>query len=110
MGYDRGDSFPFDFSFPFQMEVHLVQNRKENHGDSFPIDFFNQIDFHLVQNWEENCHHDHIPFNLKGNGILVFSVYLMNTKPKFSDADFKFFFSVALQMRKGTFTLRLFGA
>ena len=35
--------------------------------------------FHLVQNRKGNCHHNHIPFNLKGNGILVFSVY--NFKP-----------------------------
>ena len=45
MGYDRGDSFPLN-----QMEFHLVQNRKEN------------------------CHHDYIPFNVKGTGSLVFSV------------------------------------
>ena len=46
MGYDRGDSFPLDFEsngFPFGSE-----NRKEN------------------------SHHDHIPFNVKGN--IVFSV------------------------------------
>ena len=49
MGYDRGDSFPFDF------EVHLVQNRKEN------------------------CYHDHIPFDLKGNGMLVFSVHVSSS-------------------------------
>ena len=30
MGYDRGDSLPFDFLK--QMELHLVQNRKENCG------------------------------------------------------------------------------
>ena len=35
---------------------------------------FNQMEFHLVQNQMKNCCHDHIPFNLKGNGILVFSV------------------------------------
>ena len=34
----------------------------------------NQMDFHLVQNRMENYHHDHIPFNVKGNEILVFSV------------------------------------
>ena len=34
----------------------------------------NQIEFHLVQNRKESCHHDHIPFNLKGNGNKVFSV------------------------------------
>ena len=49
MGYDHDDSFPFDFEpngIPFGSE-----NRKEN------------------------CHHDHIPFNLKGNGNIVFSEY-----------------------------------
>ena len=48
MGYDLGDCFPFDFEsngFPFGSE-----NRKEK------------------------CHHDHIPFNLKGDESLVFSV------------------------------------
>ena len=35
----------------------------------------NQMEYHLVQNLKENCHHDHIPFNLKGNGIIVFSVH-----------------------------------
>ena len=51
MGYDRGDSFPFDL---------------------------NQVDFHLVQNQIENCHNDHIPFDLKGNGNIVFSASLVN--------------------------------
>ena len=27
-----------------------------------------------IQNRKENCHHDHIPFNLKGIGNIVFSV------------------------------------
>ena len=44
-------------------------------GDSFPFNFLNQIDFHLVQNRKENCNHDHIPLNLKGNGNIVFSVH-----------------------------------
>ena len=35
----------------------------------------NQMDFHLVQNRKENCHHDHIPFNVKGIWSIVFSVY-----------------------------------
>ena len=48
MGYDRGDSFPFDFR--------------------------NQMEFHLVQNRKENCHHGHIPFNVKGNGNSFLSV------------------------------------
>ena len=43
-------------------------------GDSFPSDFLNQMEFHLVQNRKENCPRDHTPFNLKGNGMLVFSV------------------------------------
>ena len=48
MGYDGGDSFPFDFEpngFPFGSKL------------------------------KGKCRHDHIPFNLKGNGILVFSVW-----------------------------------
>ena len=48
MGYDRGDNFPYDFKpngIPFGSE-----NRKEN------------------------CHHDHIPFNVKGNGNSFLSV------------------------------------
>ena len=44
-------------------------------GDSFPFDFLNHIEFHLVQNRKENCHYDHILFNLKGNGNIIFSVY-----------------------------------
>ena len=34
------------------------------------------MEFHLAQNRKENCHHDHIPFNVKGIGTIVFSVYL----------------------------------
>ena len=45
MEYDRGYSFSFG-SEPKEMGFHLVQNR------------------------EENCHQDHIPFNLKGNLFL----------------------------------------
>ena len=44
-------------------------------GDSSPFDFLNQMEFHLVENRKENCYHDHIPFNVKGNGNVVFSVY-----------------------------------
>ena len=47
-----------------QMEFHLVENRKEN--------------CHLVQSRKENCHHDYIPFNVKGNGNVVFSAYVGN--------------------------------
>ena len=59
MGYDRGDSFSFDFEpngIPFGSE-----NRKEN------------------------CHHDHIPSNVKGNGNIVFSVYWAITWRSFKD-------------------------
>ena len=35
----------------------------------------NQMEIHLVQNQQGNCHHDHIPFNLKGSGNIVFSVW-----------------------------------
>ena len=38
------------------------------------LSILNQMEIHLVQNRNENCHHDHIPINLKGYGILVFSV------------------------------------
>ena len=38
----------------------------------------NQMEFNLVQNRKENCHHDHIPFNLKGNANIVFSVYALH--------------------------------
>ena len=35
----------------------------------------NQMEFYLVQNRKENSHHNHIPFNVKGNENRVFSVY-----------------------------------
>ena len=44
------------------------------------LSILNQIDFHLAQNREENCHHDQIPFNVKGNGSIVFSVWSMVVK------------------------------
>ena len=40
----------------------------------FSFRFLNQMEFHLVQNWKGNCHHDHIPFNLNGNVDILFSV------------------------------------
>ena len=44
----------------------------------------NQMDFHLVQNRKETCHHDHIPLNLKGNENIVFSVKPMEViKPRY---------------------------
>ena len=41
--------------------------------DFLPI--LKQIEFHLVQNRQGNCHHDHIPFNVKGIGNIVLSEY-----------------------------------
>ena len=41
------------------------------------LSILNQIEFHLVQNRKENCYHDHIPFNMKGNGNIVYSVHKM---------------------------------
>ena len=42
-------------------------------GDSFPSDFKpNGIPF--GSNLKLNCHDDHIPFNMKGKGNIVFSV------------------------------------
>ena len=51
MEYDRGDSFPFDF----EPNGILIVSK------------CNQIEYYLVQNWKENCNHDEIPLNLKGN-------------------------------------------
>ena len=47
MGYDRGDSFPFDF------EPNRIPFGSKSKG---------------------NCHHDHIALNVKGNGNIVLSV------------------------------------
>ena len=38
------------------------------------LSILNHMEFHLVQIRKENCRHDHIPFYLKGNGNIVFSV------------------------------------
>ena len=40
------------------------------------LSILNQIDIHLVQNRKEICHHDHIPFNVKGNGKIFLSACL----------------------------------
>ena len=47
MGYDRGDSFPFDF------EPNEIPFGSKSKG---------------------KCYHDHIPLNVEGNGNIVFSV------------------------------------
>ena len=38
------------------------------------LSILNQIEFHLVENRKENCQQNHIPFNVKGNGNIVFSL------------------------------------
>ena len=53
MEYDRGDSFRFDF------EPNRITFGSENR--------------------KENCHHDHIPLNVKGNGNIVFSRNLIKS-------------------------------
>ena len=52
----------------------------------FLLIFWTKWNSILVQNQKENCHHDHIPFNVKGNGNIVFSVWgsIINyAKPSF---------------------------
>ena len=44
------------------------------------LSIFNQMELYLVKNRKENCHHDHIPFNLKGNGNIIFSVQLQEVE------------------------------
>ena len=36
------------------------------------LSIMNQMEFFLFQNREERCHHDHIPFDLNGNGDIFF--------------------------------------
>ena len=63
-------------------------------GDSFPLDFeTNGIPFGS-ENLKENCHHDHIPFNVKGNGNIVFSVRIGAARVLFF-----FILDVVLNMR-----------
>ena len=54
--------------------IFLSHSMGYDRGDSFPFDFLNQMEFYLVQNRKENCLHDHIPLHLKGNGNIVFPV------------------------------------
>ena len=56
------------FSFPWDMIVVTVF-----------LSILNQMEFHLVQKRKENCHRDHIPFNVIGKGNIVFSVRLVNS-------------------------------
>ena len=70
MGYYQGDSFPFSFE-----------------PNGIP-------EFHLDQNQKENCHHDYILFNVKGNGNIVFSVYRHTFFLRFSCTDIHFSFTI----------------
>ena len=57
---------------PFKLnEWDMIIDR----GDSFHFDFEPNGNLFGAENRKENCHHDHIPFNLKGNRIRVFSEY-----------------------------------
>ena len=62
--------------------------------DLFSI--LNQMEFHLVQNRKENCHHDHIPFNVKRIGNIVFAVCWSN----YYGTDFSFLRSYPISLRK----------
>ena len=49
------------------------------------LSILNQMQYHLVQNLKENYRHDHTPFNVKGNGNIVFSVYfILSSKAQIS--------------------------
>ena len=40
------------------------------------LSILNQMEFYLAKNRKENCHYDHIPFNVKGNGNIILSAYV----------------------------------
>ena len=45
----------------------------------FGISILYQMELHLIQNRKENCHHDHIPFNVKGNIVSSVQTQLIIT-------------------------------
>ena len=49
MGYDRGDSFPFDF------EPNGIPFGSKCKGKLFPFNFLNQLKIHLVQKIEREA-------------------------------------------------------
>ena len=53
-------------SFPIEWDMIVVR---------VFLSILDQMGFHLVKNRKENRHHDHIPFNVKENGNIVFSVH-----------------------------------
>jgi len=53
------------------------------------LSILNQTEFHLVQNRKVNCHDEYILFNVKGNGNIVFSVWIrVGTKYCYRGNDF----------------------
>ena len=46
------------------------------------LSILSQMEVYLVQNWKENCHHDHIPFNVNRIGNIVFSVQQKSCRAK----------------------------
>ena len=46
--------------FQFLSKLNGIRSRWQ-----FFISILNQMNFYLAYNWKENCHHNHIPFNLK---------------------------------------------
>ena len=63
------------------------------------------MEFHLVQNRQENCHHDHIPFNLKGNGKLDFSVCVVEKRLRCVSLEHDRTDSFLLKMKQYEFSL-----
>ena len=59
------------FPFPFKL------NGIWSWGNFFLL-ILNQIKFHLVQNEKENCHNDHIQFNIKEKKSVILSVRKTN--------------------------------
>ena len=51
------------------------------------LSILNQMEFHFVQNRKGNCHYNHIPFNVKGNGNIVFSVASMTKNAFLNPSD-----------------------
>ena len=49
------------FSTLKKLYFHLLSRYMGyDRGDSFPLNILNQIQIHLVQNRKENCHHDYM--------------------------------------------------
>ena len=64
-GYSGAENY-ISISFHIEWDVIVV---------TVFLSILNQIEFHFVQNRKENCHHDHIPFNVKLIGSIVFSMH-----------------------------------